>query len=198
MIRLVFGLSTLLFVVSASACAGAAKPRNSAPNQGPGALTLFSELVSRPTAEKLKNFKARCEGDSIDFDGSLEANKMLTEIQGHGDLLSARAAVYAALHCTDGASAERLHSWLGNELLVRHPRSLVRALDAEGAADRLASVVELESSDWDAVDCRGNARCERDRKELFGRKRKALQFSKATPAEEAVRQKLLAALKSDQ
>lgn len=221
MSRFVFGLSALFFLVSASAVAGASKQVKPSPlpsiaiapasaaatSSGPSALNLFIELVKKPTAEKLTKFKSRCvgagtaaapiEGGSIDFDGNRDANKMLTEIQGHGDLLPARAAVHAALHCTDGASAERLHSWLGNELLVRHPRTLVRALEAENAADRLASVVELENSDWDAVDCGGNARCERDRKELFGRKRKALQFPKATPAEEVVRQKLLSALKSD-
>lgn len=182
-------LASLTFV---SAFAGA----------GPSLLPLLTDLVKKPTAEKLAAFKLACTRGaqtttSIDFDGSPEANRLLTEIQGHGDFLSVRAAVHAAGHCSDGASAERIQSWLGNELLLRHPRTLVRALDAEGAVERFANVVELEDNTWFAVDCQGEARCLRDRKAAFAKKRKALEFAKPTKSEAAARQKLLEKLRSD-
>jgi hypothetical protein len=145
----------------------------------------------------LKSFKQICEKkDSLDFDGDMELVELTKKIIQKPKLLTIRALVYAGIYCTDGVSAESLQSFLGNDLLLKHPAYLIEAISEEKLGERYAPLAEDEGREWFAVLC-SDEKCKADRKKYFAQKRAALKKAKIKKQLEPTRDILLKNLKSD-
>lgn len=156
----------------------------------------LKKLASDPSEKAFTAFKSACtKAKSIDFDGNSDDEEFLNKALTTGNPILIRALVYSMGKCTDGASSERLVSFLGNEILLKHPEKLIKALDDEKRTD-LYYLPEKENSDWFAVSCEDDE-CRTDRKKYFAQKRTALKAAQIDKSLGPIRDLLLKNLKSD-
>lgn len=167
----------------------------SAAQAAPSPLT---RLVEAPSRQSLAAFAQWCRKDHplrFHEPNNVESRALrAAATQGNPFLL--RGLVLAYGKCADGASAESLRMSLGNELLLRQTAALVAALHAERAEALALELPEAESKEWFAVEC-DNDGCAHDRAAYFAKKREALRAARVKRAELSLKNKMLAALKSD-
>ena len=181
-------LSLAFLLVSISHSAFAEEPKVS---------KLFIELVKKPSNKKLVQFKKACvRGSDVNFEGDLDVAGSVEKVVMSGSLIAIRAMVYAESHCSDGASRQSVKIDLGNPILLKHPAKLIKALALETDGRGMTHLVEVESKDWFAVECK-DEKCKVERKAYFAEKRKALERAKVSSAHEPIRKALLSHLVSD-
>lgn len=160
--------------------------------------TTFLKLMSQPDATTLADFKRTCSKTSpLDFLGDTQLHSAATNLLSNGNTFGIRAIIHADAHCADVANRKRILSWLGNEILINHPASLIEAMSFEDQKHELYDIAEIENDFWRETKCFGDP-CESNRREYFASKRKALEGAKVSSKNEPYRRQLLKYLVSDQ
>lgn len=158
----------------------------------------FLELMKNPSTDNLADFKKKCSiASPVDFVGDTDLYTAIQNLFQHGNVFGIRALIHADAYCADIINRKNILSWLGNELLIKHPASLIDAMSYEDQKHELYDIAELENKEWRETQCMGDP-CETNRKEYFASKRKALESATIPKKHEPYRRQLLKYLTSDQ
>ncbi len=158
----------------------------------------FVELAKSPSENSLKAFKDKCNiSNPIDFTNDGDIRPLIENMFKDGNVYLIRALMYAEPRCTSLDNRKNILSWLGNEILIAHADSLIKALPFEDKKHELYDIAEIENKEWRENQCIGDP-CASNRKAYFASKRTALTNAKIDPSLEPYRRMLLKGLKSDQ
>ena len=156
----------------------------------------FMALVKSSNSKNLDQFKLSCDFSSpIDFVGDKEARDATQDVIKLGEVHSVRALIYAESHCVNIHSHETILSWLGNEILIAHPATLIQAFSDEDKNMHLTEIAQMETNEWRKLKCKKDP-CRLNRNSYFASKLTALQNAKVPSSLESTRQEILQSLKS--
>lgn len=158
----------------------------------------FLTLAKRPQPNYVKNFQTLCAlstaaKKNLNFDGDPNLANALKQLNQKGTLLGLRAILFAYQHCTDGAGAEQVRGFLGNEVLLAHPARLLQVISEQKDSQLVGE--KLVKSEYFTVECKTDqAKCLAGRKAMWQSKREALEKTKMAASLDILRNSMIQAI----
>jgi len=158
---------------------------------------IFLAFVKHSGPAEFATLKKACKPSaSMPIDGDADIEKALATLNLSKSVLSIRAILLIYQHCSDGAGAEDVRGFLGNEVLISQPSYLLQALSQEGADEKLAAlIVRTENTEYFAVACEPtDKKCSEGRRKMWADKRRALENARVSSHLKSLKESMIRAL----
>ena len=157
---------------------------------------IFLSLVQKPSESALIKFKESCDYSSpINFETDQEVLSAIRSIYTSPNPIAVRGLLFAEENCANETSHELILSWLGNEILISQPASVISAFYLEKKTQHVNDIAKRENVEWRKLKCKTEA-CLLQRNTFFESKLRAVKEAKINPNMESIRQELLESLQS--